>query len=235
MTTTYTTGMQSYDYFTMISNDMNGLSMEDIHQIASDVSSMSSNGSEAVETGNPLQTIATPEIVNVVSTFQINCQNINLFRISQRVRNTEYNPRRFSGLIMRITNPKATALVFSTGKVVCMGTKSVEESKFASKRFAKILKKTGLPVKYSNYTVQNIVATGSVNHHIQMALFANDHWTLTKYNPEAFPGIIYEMAEPKMTLLIFKSGKIVFLGAKDIDSIHLSFRSIYQMLLNYRV
>ena len=35
------------------------------------------------------------------------------------------------------------------------------------------------------------------------------------YEPELFPGLIYRIEEPKVVLLIFSNGKIVFAGAKS--------------------
>jgi transcription initiation factor TFIID TATA-box-binding protein len=34
------------------------------------------------------------------------------------------------------------------------------------------------------------------------------------YEPEQFPGLIYRMAEPKVVILLFASGKLVCTGAK---------------------
>ena len=38
-----------------------------------------------------------------------------------RARNAEYNPKRFAAVIMRIREPRTTALIFSSGKMVCTG------------------------------------------------------------------------------------------------------------------
>ena len=35
-----------------------------------------------------------------------------------------------------------------------------------------------------------------------------------QYEPELFPGLVFRMAEPKVVLLIFVSGKVVLTGAK---------------------
>ena len=49
--------------------------------------------------------------------------------------NTEYNPEQFPGLVIRIKDPKNSALIFSSGKIVCTGARSlekVEECRFNS-------------------------------------------------------------------------------------------------------
>ena len=59
---------------------------------------------------------------NVVSTVDLECK-LDLNRIAEKARNAEYNPKRFSAVVMRIREPKSTALIFNSGKIVCLGTK----------------------------------------------------------------------------------------------------------------
>ena len=51
-------------------------------------------------------------------------------------------------MIMRIREPKTTALVFASGKMVCTGAKCEHDSKVAARKFAKIVKKIGKMTKY---------------------------------------------------------------------------------------
>ena len=55
-------------------------------------------------------------VSNIVSVANLNC-TIDLKSVSQNCRNCEYQPSRFPGLVMRLKTPKATANVFSTGKL----------------------------------------------------------------------------------------------------------------------
>jgi transcription initiation factor TFIID TATA-box-binding protein len=57
-------------------------------------------------------------------------------------KNVEYNSKRFAAAIIRIREPKSTALIFMSGKMVCTGAKSEEESEQAAKRYAKMIRKT---------------------------------------------------------------------------------------------
>ena len=174
-----------------------------------------------------------PEIVNVVSTFQLNTK-LDLRKIVQKARNAEYNPKRFAGAIMRIANPKSTALIFQTGKIVCTGTKSIEESKIASKKFAKIIKKIGYTIRYSNFNVQNIVGSCDVRFPITLRTLFDSNTEFCQFEPEVFPGLVYRMASPKVTLLVFSTGKVVLTGAKDEDSLNYAYRNIYKILLTNR-
>mmetsp|Transcript_33131 Transcript_33131/g.81331 ORF Transcript_33131/g.81331 Transcript_33131/m.81331 type:complete len:178 (+) Transcript_33131:3221-3754(+) len=81
-----------------------------------------------------------PDIQNVVSTVNLGIQ-LDLKRIALKTRNAEYNPRRFAAVVMRIRDPKTTALIFSSGKMVITGAKSEETAKLGGKKYARIIQK----------------------------------------------------------------------------------------------
>ena len=55
-----------------------------------------------------------------------------------------------------------------------------------------------------------------------------------QYEPEVFPGLVYRMVSPKVTLLIFSTWKVVLTGAKDEDSLNHAYKNIYKILLTNR-
>ncbi|CAF5059038.1 unnamed protein product, partial [Rotaria sp. Silwood1] len=63
-----------------------------------------------------------PSLQNIVATANLGCE-LDLKRITSQARNAEYNPKRFAAVIMRIRNPRTTALIFESGKIVCTGAK----------------------------------------------------------------------------------------------------------------
>lgn len=83
---------------------------------------------------------------NFVATINLGCE-LNLQQINFRTRNSEYNPSRFHGVVMRIREPRSTALIFKTGKLVQTGTRSEAEANLATRKFARILQKLGYPVR----------------------------------------------------------------------------------------
>lgn len=89
---------------------------------------------------------------NVVSTVNLGIE-LPLMYINTRTRNSEYNPARFMGLIMRIRNPRATALIFHSGKIVCTGARSEEDSYLATRKFARIIQKLGFAVRSIIYYI----------------------------------------------------------------------------------
>ena len=47
---------------------------------------------------------------------------------------THTHTQRFAAVIMRIRDPKTTALIFASGKMVCTGAKSEEDSRMAARK-----------------------------------------------------------------------------------------------------
>lgn len=63
---------------------------------------------------------------------------------------------------MRIREPKTTALVFASGKVVVTGAKSEDDSRLAARKYARIIQKLGFETKFTDFKIQNIVGSVSL-------------------------------------------------------------------------
>lgn len=174
-----------------------------------------------------------PQLQNVVATVNLQC-TLDLKAIALRARNAEYNPKRFAAVIMRIRDPKTTALIFGSGKVVCTGAKSETESKLAARKYARIIQKLGNEVTFSEFKIQNMVGSCDVKFPIRLEGLASVHSVFCSYEPELFPGLIYRMHTPKVVLLIFVSGKVVLTGAKHREEIYAAFEAIYPVLKEFR-
>lgn len=68
-------------------------------------------------TANPHASGIIPTLQNIVATVNLSCK-LDLKIIAMGARNAEYNPKRFAAVIMRIREPKTTALIFASGKMV---------------------------------------------------------------------------------------------------------------------
>jgi transcription initiation factor TFIID TATA-box-binding protein len=189
-------------------------------------------GATTFNVGNLPESIQ-PKLQNIVSTANLKCE-LDLREIALRAKNAEYNPKRFAAVIMRIREPKTTALIFASGKMVCTGARSEEDSRKAARQYAKIIQKLGFPVKFTEFKIQNIVGSCDVRFPIRLEGLANSHSLYCNYEPEMFPGLIYRMIKPKIVLLIFVSGKIVLTGAKERNDIFTAFQQIYPTLLSFK-
>ena len=189
-----------------------------------------------------------PKLQNIVSTANLGCP-LKLRQIALQARNAEFNPKRFAAVIMRIKEPKTTALIFSSGKMVCTGAKSEEDSKKASRKYAKIIRSLGFSVEFKDFKVQNIVGSCDIKFQISLSKLNIYLCSLTNgsnssnknkkyichYEPEIFPGLIYHMLSPEIVLLIFVSGKIVLTGAKERGEIYDAFKKIYPVLYKFKL
>jgi len=154
------------------------------------------------------------KIENVVATVVVEItEKIDLKVIARKYAEVEYNPERFPGLVMRIEKPRATILIFSTGKMVVTGLRKAAEAPKVVEKVVKNIRKSGIKVTDPKITIQNIVASGDLHTNIDlnMAAIVMEY---AMYEPEVFPGLIYRMQEPKTVFLIFSTGRIVCTGAK---------------------
>ncbi|TKA62488.1 TATA-box-binding protein [Cryomyces minteri] len=174
-----------------------------------------------------------PTLQNIVSTVNLDCR-LDLKTIALHARNAEYNPKRFAAVIMRIREPKTTALIFASGKMVVTGAKSEDDSKLASRKYARIIQKLGFNARFIDFKIQNIVGSCDIKFPIRLEGLASRHHNFSSYEPELFPGLIYRMIKPRIVLLIFVSGKIVLTGAKVREEIYQAFEMIYPVLSDFR-
>ena len=183
---------------------------------------------------SPPETDRKPQLHNVVATMNVGC-GLDLRDIVAKARNVEYNPKRFSALVMRIRTPKSTALMFNSGKIVITGAKSEPNCRLAGRKFTRILQKLGYSeAKFTDFKVQNLVATCGTNFPIRLEGLLLKHQSFANYEPELFPGLIYRMLKPKVVLLVFVSGQVVFTGAKVYEDVERAWRCMRPVLEEFR-
>jgi len=181
--------------------------------------------------------LETPKIniQNCVATFSLGLKDLNLRQISQRLVYTDFNPPKFAAMTIRIRNPKTTALTFSSGNMVCTGSKDIDESLLACRKYTRLLQNAGIKVCFKDFHIQNIVASVGVPFPLKLQQLAIDHGPYVSYESALFPGAVLRVENPKVVFLLFRSGKIVITGAKDIDDITRAFLCIYEpFVLRYR-
>ena len=151
------------------------------------------------------------KIQNIVaSTFL--AHDVPLIKLAETLSNTEYNPEQFPGLVMRIKEPKTSALIFSSGKVVCTGAKSMTKVRESVSQIIKNIGKIGIKIKIRPIIkIQNMVASGDINMALNLNKLAMK-LDNTEYEPEQFPGLVYKLAGTRATFLLFSNGKIVCTG-----------------------
>jgi len=160
----------------------------------------------------------TIEIQNVVASTGID-QELDLEELTQDIPGSDFNPDNFPGLVYRTQEPKAAALIFRSGKIVCTGASSEEEVHNALAIVFDELRDLGIPFEDSpEITVQNIVSSADLGTNLNLnALAIGLGLEDVEYEPEQFPGLVYRMDDPEIVILLFGSGKIVITGGKEPD------------------
>lgn len=173
-------------------------------------------------------------IQNMSSTANLGIR-LDLKKIALKCRNTEFNPRRFGAVIMRLREPRATALIFASGKMVVTGVKSTHNATLAAQKFAYIVEKVGFtPKELIDFKVQNIVGTADVGFPIRLEGLVYAHSAFASYEPELFPGLIYRLVSPRVVFLIFVSGKVVITGAKKEIDLSNALTKLYPVLVEFK-
>lgn len=170
-------------------------------------------------------------VVNIVVSASLE-HDIPLEKMAATLSNTEYNPEQFPGLVIRIKEPKTSALIFSSGKIVCTGARTLDEVRQSIRKIMKSLEKINVKIKAEpEIHVQNIVASGSVGMDLNLNFLAMK-LDNTEYEPEQFPGLVYKMPADKATFLLFSNGKVVCTGTKSEEQLHQVLDKLQDTLVN---
>jgi transcription initiation factor TFIID TATA-box-binding protein len=172
------------------------------------------------------------KIVNIVVNTSLK-HDVPLEKMAATLPNTEYNPEQFPGLVIRIKEPKTSALIFSSGNVVCTGARNLHEVDEAIKKIIKALEKINIKITIKpEITIQNIVASGSIGMMLNLNVLAM-RLNNIEYEPEQFPGLVYKLMsqEVKATFLLFSNGKIVCTGTKSETDVH---RALDKLIINLK-
>jgi len=170
---------------------------------------------------------------NTVATFSLGCQP-DLEHITSRVRNVEFNPRRFSAAIVRMKDPKCTGLVFTSGKCVVAGARHEEDAFLGARKLSAMLRLTGYDVRFQNFKVQNMVGTGDLGFPVRLEAVVDANRVQSMYEPELFPGLIYRMQNPKASVTLFVSGKVIITSVKSRSQMLEAFGHIHSIVYPHR-
>lgn len=161
------------------------------------------------------------DIVNIVVSSALE-KDIPLERMAATLPRTEYNPESFPGLVLKFRKPKTSALIFSSGKIVCTGAENFDQVRESLDKIVEAVAKIDIEVEIEpEINVQNIVASGKIGADINLNVLALS-LDNTEYEPEQFPGLVYKLDKAQATFLLFSNGKIVCTGTKSEEMVHKS-------------
>lgn len=85
---------------------------------------------------------------------------------------------------MRVRQPKTTALIFASGKMVVTGAKSEDDARLAARKYARIIQKLGFEASFNEFKIQNMVGSCDVKFPIRLEGLAFSHGHFSSYEPE---------------------------------------------------
>jgi transcription initiation factor TFIID TATA-box-binding protein len=183
------------------------------------------------------------QVHNLVGTCRV-CScigTIDLLAVSNLLPNAMFEKQKFAAITIRLGEPTCTVLLFTSGKMVLTGCKSLLDCILASKIVANLLRE-GFPGNVFTLDVikiQNIVGNAHVpmqtDEVIDLQRFYVDFNIFCTYQPNMFPGLIYRPTSLPIVLLIFFSGKIVITGAKNMQDVYTGWIHMLQLLLVYKM
>jgi transcription initiation factor TFIID TATA-box-binding protein len=118
--------------------------------------------------------------------------------------------------------------------MVVTGAKSEDDSKLASRKYARIIQRLGCNARFTDFKIQNIVGSCDINFPIRLEGLASRHHMFSSYGPELFPGLIYRMMKLKVVFLIFVSGNLVLTGSKIHEEMYQASELIYPVLSDFQ-
>ncbi len=174
------------------------------------------------ETGRTIHTVACNHVLNG----RLN-RGLNLVHSVLRLKRygAYCNQSVFRKMVLRARKPRVTALFFSTGSMVCTGAPRREEGDAFAEFVVELLRTRTdrLDLALHSLELVNIVCPADLGGEVDLDGLAAKNSDCVRYQRRNFPGA--QMWHPanwteseKITLLIFKTGKVVATGGKSREN-----------------
>eukprot|EP00854_Cymbomonas_tetramitiformis_P018807 gene18807-22470_t len=150
-----------------------------------------------------------------------------------RIARGAYRPKRFAAVSVRFRNPKSTAMVFNSGKCVCIGTTSEWQAQSALNRCFRIVALLYPEARISNFAVQNIVSFSNVGARVDLHRLSSDQPLHTVYNPELFPGLRWTLYNPHTRASVFYQGNVIITGCNGVEEMRACWDNLHRRIAPY--
>ena len=192
---------------------------------------------------SPVELEDMAQVHNLVGTSRITSQlnKLDLRAISNMLPNSKFEKQKFAAITIRLGQPVCTVLLFTSGKMVLTGCKSMLDCILASTSVFQHMRQgfPGIHFELEPVKIQNIVGNAQIvlkpDEKLDLQKFYKDHNIFCTYQPNLFPGLIYRPSDITIVLLIFFSGKVVITGAKSMSDVYAGWNSLSAYLKTYKV
>lgn len=170
------------------------------------------------------------EIQNIVLSVTYKDTEFDLENLAGILEGARYDPEVFPGIAYKSVDPTASFLIFASGKMNCVGAKSMEDAENAIEKLTKDLQESDIEIgEGPEVEVQNMVASFDFEREFDLEKIARN-FRNTEYEPEVFPGLVFRLEDPKAVILLFVSGKGVCAGAKSEEDIQKAAERITEVI-----
>ncbi len=158
----------------------------------------------------------TLQIRNVVASVTV-AESFRLDDLAVTISCAKFD-RTFPKLVIRLSTPKATALIFHSGKIVLTGLHDPEAVGPALVAVLDVLRTAGAdladPVPVAN--IVNVVASGTFDDGVALIRLASArNFERIEFDPEQFPGLVYR-SDAGPVVLVFSTGALIATGARSL-------------------
>jgi len=191
-------------------------------------------------TNTTLDECPAADVHNLVGTGMIDksIQSLDLQNISRLLPNCNYDKQKFAAITIRIHQPACTVLLFTSGKMVVTGCRSLMQCVLAAHEVVRLLRR-GLPGVYlrlRNVKTQNIVGNVDLklrDEVMDLDQMHKDYNIYSTYQKNMFPGLIFRPDNSPVVLLVFLSGKIVITGGKSTRDVNDGWQMLWPIVRKY--
>ena len=166
----------------------------------------------------------TFRISNIVLTAKL-ASHVYIKNAIQKIGFGKYDPKSFSALLLKFTNPKASVSIFSSGTIIVMGVSCIHAGFYVVKKISEMLE-----IKLLSCCVSNVMAHYTYEKNVNLNEFFEKNRDDCVIDYRVFPNCVYKIKEIGSTASIHESGKINVYGCKTIEDIEKSIAFIVEKL-----
>ena len=177
---------------------------------------------------------------NVVGTARIAVSTtpLDLQLVNTLLPNSCFVKKKFAAITVRLSDPTCTMLLFGSGKCVLTGCRDFISCIRAVYNILELLRTNihGAHFSVENIQMQNIVGHADLmleRKHVDLARFYEDHNIECTFQRSMFPGLVYRSSQSNVVLLVFRSGRVVLTGGRDIQCLNDAWLRVRPLLLTY--
>ena len=163
---------------------------------------------------------------------------LDLELVNTLLPNSCFSKKKFAAITVRLDDPTCTILLFGSGKCVLTGCRDFISCVRAVHVVFDLLRRSvhGVHFAIESIQMQNIVGHADLElagAHIDLARFYADHNIECTFQRSMFPGLVFRSRESNVVLLIFRSGRVVLTGGRDMSCLNQAWTRMQPMLLKY--